>query len=382
MSENKWRISTISSNGLVCSLELPGYLGFQHGPQLQDLCIAEPTEQARYVILDMSNLSAMDASAASLLVVLQAKAKAQGHRVMAFGLSETILRVFQQTHLQDVIEIYESENRILDIVRANLMSQSLTVGERTVLPFEEQHSGLWAKPVEVLHSPAVPLQAVDLNTEGRKPTSPVHGFGQLWRKTYQIHLTGVAVSPQHVVAIWKQRFGSFWPKGNHYFGVDEEIKAGQTAVLNLAGPGGLTAPGGKPLIATGIWVVYADEISFAFMTAQGHMYAGMIIFSSYGEDFETVAQVQALIRTGDPLYELGSRLGVVPLIEDRFWHATLKNLAANFNVVSTAKQQNELIDSRVQWSRAGDFWYNAAMRTGIYLLASPFRWIKSRISKS
>ena len=48
----------------------------------------------------------------------------------------------------------------------------------------------------------------------------------------------------------------------------------------MAGPGGMTAPGGGPLISTGVMVIFADDESFSFMTPQGHMFAGMITFSA------------------------------------------------------------------------------------------------------
>ena len=61
-------------------------------------------------------------------------------------------------------------------------------------------------------------------------------------------------------------------------------------------------------IATGIFVAYADEESFCFLSVEGHMFGGMITFSAYEEDGVTVAQVQAMLRSGYLLYELGSGL--------------------------------------------------------------------------
>ena len=104
-------------------------------------------------------------------------------------------------------------------------------------------------------------------------------------------------------------------------------------MLNLAGPGGINRAGGGPMISTGIMVIYADDESFSFMTPEGHMFAGMITFSASREEQDTVAQIQALVRASDPLYELTFRLGVGHKMEDDFWMQTLRNLAAYFKAL-------------------------------------------------
>jgi hypothetical protein len=143
----------------------------------------------------------------------------------------------------------------------------------------------------------------------------------------------------------------------------------------------MTAPGGGPLISTGIMVIFADEESFSFMTPQGHMFAGMITFSADVEDGVTVAQVQALVRASDPIYELGCRLGVVHKTEDAFWKGTLMNLATSFDVHGQAvSQQTTLVDPKIQLGQAGNIWHNAAIRTGLYIAAAPVRWT-SRLAK-
>jgi hypothetical protein len=37
-----------------------------------------------------------------------------------------------------------------------------------------------------------------------------------------------------------------------------------------------------------------------------------------------------------------------------------------------------LVDPRVQWSEAKNIWHNAAIRTVLYTLAAPFRWVRRR----
>lgn len=234
-------------------------------------------------------------------------------------------------------------------------------------PNREQN---WAKPAGPLHTGAVQRDAINLNVEGRALTGPLMGFGQMWQKTYTVRLSGAQVTPEEVIRVWKAEFPHFWPAGNRFFKRETgTIQPGEVAVLNLA------APGGPPvtMISTGIMVIYADEISFSFMTPEGHILAGMITFSAHESDGAVVAQVQALIRPSDPFFELMFRVGIGHKGEDNFWLATLRNLAARFGVNGDPKLQTILVDPRVQWKNAGMIWKNAAIRTGMYL---PVAWTK------
>lgn len=233
----------------------------------------------------------------------------------------------------------------------------------------------WATPVDRLKVSDLPGEAINLNVEGRHLTGPIKGFGQLWQKTYCIRLEGASVSPQEVIKTWKEKFPQFWPKGNHFYGPVGGIAPGEVAVLNLAGPGGVTGPGGAPLISTGVMVIFADEESFSFMTPEGHMFAGMITFSAFKQGEDTVAQAQALVRANDPIYETTFRLGFGHKAEDIFWAQTLQSLARYFGVEAEPEETVRLVDPKVQWSEAGNIRYNAAMRTGMYYVLAPVRWV-------
>jgi hypothetical protein len=237
-------------------------------------------------------------------------------------------------------------------------------------------TGSWAAPTEHLHVGAIPQEAINLNVNGRHLTGPIRGFGQLWQKTYRARLSGGKATPEQVIQVWKDNFPKFWPKGNQFYGSPAGIAPGEVALLNLAGPGGITAPGGRPLISTGVMVIYADEESFSFMTPEGHMFAGMITFSAFEEDGEIVAQTQALVRANDPIYEMSFRLGFGHSAEDKFWAQTLENLGAYFGVKAVVNQTVVCVDPTVQWSQAKNIWHNAAVRTGFYIMLAPIRWVR------
>lgn len=208
-----------------------------------------------------------------------------------------------------------------------------------------------------------PPDAINLNVSGKELAGPDRGFGQLWHKTYRIRLIGSPATPREVIGRWKANFSTYWPKGSNFYGSRPGIEAGEVAVINLEGPAG--AP-----IATGIAVVRADDESFSFVTPQGHIFAGIIHFSAYADNEcgATAVQIVSLIRAGDPLFEIGARLGVLQRQEDDFWKKTLGKLAANFGVVGQPVElQTALVDRRIRWAAASNVWHNSAIRTTLYL---------------
>jgi anti-anti-sigma factor len=311
------------------------------------------------IILNFGEVEAMDGYGLGLLIDLQARAQRQKQHLVAYGSNAPVRTALAATYLHEALPVYDDEVSALAGPMEAPVAQEL----------EDSGAGpqrQWARPVERLSVPALPKEAINLNVQGRRPTGPVKGFGPLWLRTYQIRLTGAAATPAEVVRVWRERFASFWPPGSTFYGADRPIEVGDVGVLNLAGPAGTT-------IATGIWVIYADEASFCFLSVEGHMFGGMITFGAYEEVGVTVAQVQAMLRSGDPVYEVGQRFGFAVEAEDRFWQGTLANLAARFGVDSEPVHHAVLLDPTIQWSRATNVWHNAAIRTSLYL---PIRWLR------
>lgn len=230
----------------------------------------------------------------------------------------------------------------------------------------------WARPVDQLKVNETYQEAVNLNVDGRKISGLTHGFGQLWQKTYKVRLSGITITPPQVITSWKANFPNFWPEGNDLYVPLTGIQPGEVGLINLTAPGGLK-------LSTGIMVIYADDVSFSFMTPEGHMFAGMITFSAYEEDGGTFAQVQALIRANDPVFEISLRMGFGHKSEDEFWHATLTNLAKSFGVGNPQPtQSNSLVDPRMQWAEWRNIWNNAGIRSGLYMPVAMVKKIFSR----
>ena len=162
----------------------------------------------------------------------------------------------------------------------------------------------WAKPVRTLTVRTVPADAVNANVAGRRVAGAAQGFGQLWHKRFRVRLDGARVSPQEVIRVWKDRFGDFWPKGARVFLPAAGIAPGEIGLINAGVPG-------APTFATGILVIYADDVSFSFISPEGHPFTGPITFSAFDDDGTTVAEVEEFTRASDPLWEL---LMILPFV--------------------------------------------------------------------
>jgi hypothetical protein len=236
------------------------------------------------------------------------------------------------------------------------------------LPTARQSDANWSKPVDRLAVGAVPASAMNINVEGRRLVGPMQGFGQLWQKRYRIRLEGADASPEQVISTWKHEFGSFWPKGNSFYGPITGIAPGEVAVLNLAAPGHQT-------LSTGVMVIYADAESFTFMTPEGHMFAAWITFSSFRDGLTTVVQIEVLLRANDPMYEVSMAL-IGHRQENAFWSATLHNLAGRFGVDATARLDQTCVDKKRQWKNAGNIRHNAAIRSAAWTATHPGHWFR------
>jgi hypothetical protein len=238
----------------------------------------------------------------------------------------------------------------------------LSVREAQAHPLPRD-AGSWAAKVDRLDAPE--RDGVrGTNVAGRRLTGPVQGFGKMWQKTYRMN-AGTTCSPQAAIATWKANFPEFWPRGNRFAGLLAGLSPGDVALLDPAVGGGVK-------LSTGVFVLYADEESFTFMTPQGHMFAGWITFSADRPGPDTFVQAHVLMRANDPLYEIALTLGGHRK-EDDFWVQTLTALGERLGVAGPRVDTRTVcIDSRRQWRNVRNVWYNAAVRSMLQTLAAPF----------
>ena len=230
----------------------------------------------------------------------------------------------------------------------------------------------WARPVDRLSAAGV-VGAKDDAVTGKRVSGPLQGFGQLWQKTFTVRLDGVDLTPEAVIATWKERFPTFWPKGQRFYAPLSGIAPGEVALLEIA-----PLPGAPVRLSTGVLVLYADDESFTFMTPEGHTLSAWITFSARRDGDVTIAQAQALERPSDPLDELAYVLGGNKL-NDRFWRDTLTNLARHVGVAQpVVETQIVCIDKRRQWRYVRNLRNSASIRTVRRTLTAPIRRLTGR----
>lgn len=219
---------------------------------------------------------------------------------------------------------------------------------------EPRNAENWAKPIEEFHVGEMAPGTPKGNVEGRKPISPLQGFGPLWQKTYQVTIPGP--SPEEVIATWKANFGEFWYPSQRFYAPAAGIAPGEVAVIG----GGK----GPAKVTTGVRVIYSDETSWSYMNPEGHPWAAIITFSAHaGEDGATVTRIHLLVRANDPLYDLGFKI-YTSRLEDKIWNHTLTQLASHFGVTDPhVSMEAVLIDKKRQWGEWKNIWKNSAVRT-------------------
>lgn len=322
----------------------------------------EAIKSAKRILLNLSGLGHMDVEGAGLLLVNASRASRKRIAVSACRLPHPYRHVFHLTGLDRVMALYEDEEDAL-CCRRFLEKSGLSVSPLS--PDQSPPPG-WATSVDRLSLAGIPTGVMNINVDGRRTSSPPEGFGRLWEKRYRLCLHDTDLDPRQIISLWRSEFRDFWPKGNDLFpSGNAAIAPRTTALLNLTLPGGL-------VLATGLMVIYADETSFSFMTAEGHTLSGWITFSCFRDNQSTFIQIHPLFRASDPLIELGFRMGAAAQ-EDRFWHETLGNLARRLGTHGEVAQQNILVDPSIQWNRFANIRYSAAIRSTLYM---PFYLLK------
>ncbi len=226
-------------------------------------------ERTRFIVLNFTGLEYMNSSGIGLLVTLLVRANRNRQQLLAFGLTEHYRQIFELTRLDEAIGIHDDEAAAL--AAAGLRGGATCPPSRT----RTRRRGLGEAGASGSRWPASSPGRAAINVAGRRPTSPVQGFGRMWQKTYRVPWWAARRRRREVIAVWKRDFPHLLARSraasSHRW---PGIQPGEVAVLNLGMPGGLK-------LSTGVLVMYADDESFTLMTPQGHMFAGWITFSAF-----------------------------------------------------------------------------------------------------
>jgi hypothetical protein len=238
---------------------------------------------------------------------------------------------------------------------------------------QSKDTGAWAHPVSSLATTAI--GAPDDAVTGRRVAGPVHGFGQMWQKTFRVRLDGVG-SPREVMATWKERFPTFWPQTVKFYAPLAGIAPGEVALLEIA-----PLPGTPVRLSTGVLVIYADDESFTFMTPEGHTLSAWITFSAFDDAGVTLAQVQVLERPSDPLDDIAYNLGGSRM-QTRFWEDTLIALARHLGTSEPSVETTVVcVDRKRQWRYVRNLRRSATLHSMVRTATAPGRWVTSRVRR-
>jgi hypothetical protein len=229
----------------------------------------------------------------------------------------------------------------------------------------------WARPVDRLSAGTSAMK--DDAVTGKRVRGPLQGFGQLWQKSFTVHLEGVDTTPETVIATWKEHFAEFWPRGQRFYAPLSGIKPGEVGLLEIE-----PLPGAPVRLSTGVLVLYADAESFTFMTPEGHTLSAWITFSAHRDGDVTVAQAQALERPSDPFDEIAYKFGGNRQ-NNKFWQGTLRNLAGFVGVAEpVVATEVTCIDKNRQWRHWRNVSNSATLHSARRTLTAPIRKLTGR----
>ncbi|MFO8101875.1 MAG: STAS domain-containing protein [Dehalococcoidia bacterium] len=342
----------------ACIIQMPAELIDQDEQPAVTACAPQKTGQMRNVILDFGPITKMNGLGASMLVKLDALTRYRGQLLYACRLSDAHHKVMAVTGLHQRFQIYE---KIEDALIACGIPADKIELPALALQLEPLDNDTWAKPVTRLKTPEFPPEAWNRNINGRLPVGPVNGFGQLWQKVYQLKISDPAIGPEQAIEEMKEDFPSLQPSNNRFYPSPAGIQPGEIVAIDSSTPGGP--------VSTGVLVLYADDLSFTFITPQGHPESGWVTFSASRNGENTIVQILGLARANDPVYEAAFR-AIGSKIQVKIWTHVLTSLAARLGVPAAITVEPTIVDRKVQWSEAKNTWYNAQIRT---LLYAPFR---------
>jgi pyruvate/2-oxoglutarate dehydrogenase complex dihydrolipoamide dehydrogenase (E3) component/anti-anti-sigma regulatory factor len=345
---NLWKIDWLDTETL--SIELPTLLmDYNELPLLGQLS-NQNLISAKRVILDFSELDQMNGLGAAFILKLYTFLHLQNKDVVCSGLNSDLRIIFQSTELNQILEETAPTHSSPDPKR--LQSHVTNLNS-------------WSKYYPLLTIPKMPKEARNLNVSGRRTSGPVNGFGQLIQKVYRLTIRDPEITPEDALFALKTNFPEFQPHYNTFYPTAAGIAPGEVVLINSSTPGGP--------IATGVMVLYADELSFTFNTPIGHPESGWVSFLAKRHNGVTIVEIVGIARANDPIYELAFHL-VGSKVQVRIWNHVLTALSAYFGTRPDIQYEERYIDHKLQWSQWKNIIYNAQVRT---LLAEPLRWFRT-----
>lgn len=354
------KVSVINSDTIIITLE--GNLTADNEKELNDTFTDTINNKAKNIILNFSLIEHINSGGISIPVKLAVLTKQKNARIYAVGLDDFYRQIFKLTGIDEGITVIEDNIKPINFSSEEFSQLHELIGMRS----NSDDTG-WSPFVEKLKITERPESAMTLNMNNRRVLGPFQGFGPMWQKTYSLRINKPDLKPEDVITIMKQHFPEFQPSQNKFYATSRGIIAGELVFIDSMTPGGL--------VSTGVLVLYADDESFTLMTPQGHPEAGWVTFSAKSIEKSIEMQIQGLVRAADPFFELAFRM-VGSKFQETIWKHVLASLAKYLGVDTQVQMTKQCIASNLQWSKIGNVYYNAQLRSLPYNI--PYLFHKSR----
>jgi anti-sigma B factor antagonist len=116
MSQAKVTVSVRMAGNTIGILDIQGEINAFAENALMDAYTNASSNGAKAIVLNFSGLEFMNSSGIGLLVTLLIRAQRQKQRMLAFGLGDHYIQIFELTRLNEAISIYPTEAEALKAV--------------------------------------------------------------------------------------------------------------------------------------------------------------------------------------------------------------------------------------------------------------------------
>jgi anti-sigma B factor antagonist len=97
----------------VSVIDIQGEVNLAAEKALMDAYAQANATQSRFIVLNFSALDYMNSSGIGLIVTLLIRAQRQQQRLLAFGLTEHYMQIFELTRLNEAILLFSTEDEAL-----------------------------------------------------------------------------------------------------------------------------------------------------------------------------------------------------------------------------------------------------------------------------
>ena len=339
-----------SLNGSVIVITLDAFLNAESEGALF-AHLSETLQRGKNkVILDFRSVDHMNSAGASVLVKLTAMARQNGVKLFAYGLGKRYAEIMALTGLDKGITVVDGLNK----EAAALSRANLSELEKLDFKTGKQSDAGWAPKMYKMRVTEKPEGAFAKNMDGRRVIGQLQGFGPMWEKTYWINIKKPGIKKEDVILAMQQHFVEFQPSENSFYPTSNGIAPGEMVFIDSRTPGGI--------VSTGVMVLYLDDRSFTFITPQGHPESGWITFSVDEREDSVYVQLQGLVRSSDPFFEIAFKIAGSKF-QETIWKHVLSSLAKYLGVEDNVDMKKYLPAADLQWRKAGNIWYNSHLRS-------------------